>query len=255
MQGTVHLMHDANPWNLERELATLAIGTARAQLDLRRPDCGLQSLSLNGISSDSRLLAISSPGVTSWPAELIDSYVRGCDLVATYAARDDWPYRPQIYWTAETSAASSQTICTVSLVVSIQTNLLDTHPQIVVESTLPAEDVLLVGIDGDDLLVDSHADGIHASDHHSTTRGLIWRLPGDRMSYAEIMPTSDYRQLSIERRGASTSSQWQIFAEFLEKGVIRRARLQSLFLPRDNDVQLTAEYCLAIEKRPLPLTT
>jgi hypothetical protein len=41
----------------------------------------------------------------------------------------------------------------------------------------------------------------------------------------------------------------------LEKGVIRRARLQSLFVPRENDVQLVAECCRAIESRPLPLTT
>ena len=69
------------------------------------------------------------------------------------------------------------------------------------------------------------------------------------------MPLSDFRQLAVVRTGGKIGSRWELFAEFLEKGVIRRARLQSLFVPRENDVQLVAECCQSIEKRPLPLTT
>ncbi len=65
--------------------------------------------------------------------------------------------------------------------------------------------------------------------------------------------TSDNSPSSVSPNGA-IQSQWELFAEFLEKGVIRRARLQSLFVPRENDVQLVAECCQAIEHRPLPLT-
>ena len=50
------------------------------------------------------------------------------------------------------------------------------------------------------------------------------------------------------------SSKWELFSEFLEKGVIRRARLQAMFVPED-DVQLVAECCQSIAERPLPLTT
>ena len=69
------------------------------------------------------------------------------------------------------------------------------------------------------------------------------------------MPTTDFRQLAIDHDKSTIGSRWQLFGEFLEKGVIRRARLQSLFLPRENDVQLAAEACQSIERRPLPLTT
>ena len=44
-------------------------------------------------------------------------------------------------------------------------------------------------------------------------------------------------------------------ADFLEKGVIRRARVHAAVLPRENDVELALECCRAIENRPLPLTT
>ena len=42
-------------------------------------------------------------------------------------------------------------LASLSLVVSIQTNLLDTHPRFDVRSQLPATEVLRVGLVGDDV--------------------------------------------------------------------------------------------------------
>jgi hypothetical protein len=70
------------------------------------------------------------------------------------------------------------------------------------------------------------------------------------------MPASDFRQLSIDcevNRGCSTN--WELFAEFLEKGVIRRTRMQAVFLPRVNDLQIARDCCQMMSIRPLPLTT
>ena len=39
------------------------------------------------------------------------------------------------------------------------------------------------------------------------------------------------------------------------KGVIRRAELLGMLLPREGDAELAAEFCLAAKGRPLPLTT
>ena len=47
----------------------------------------------------------------------------------------------------------------------------------------------------------------------------------------------------------------ELIAEFMEKGVIRRTRLDSVFLPRERDVELVAECCSQFATRPLPLTT
>jgi hypothetical protein len=121
---------------------------------------------------------------------------------------------------------------------------------------LPAEEVLRLCLVGRDVRVDGPVDGEQAIDARASGCGLVWRLPGGRLSYAEIMPTSDFRQISVRREPTGDcQSCWELFAEFLEKGVIRRARLQSLFLLRENDVQLAADCCRAIERRPLPLTT
>jgi hypothetical protein len=84
---------------------------------------------------------------------------------------------------------------------------------------------------------------------------MLWRLPGGELSYAEIVPASDFRRLRVERFDHSIGAQWEMFSEFLEKGVIRRARLQAMFVPRADDVQIVAESCQSIALRPLPLTT
>jgi hypothetical protein len=49
--------------------------------------------------------------------------------------------------------------------------------------------------------------------------------------------------------------QWQLFSEFLEKGVIRRARVHGAFLRREGDVETAAACCDALERESLPLTT
>ena len=258
--------HRAELWHLDRHRALGSLGALSATIDLERPDWGLQLLRGDAAIVAGSLLAVSTNDnrpptqTTQWPAKLTDAYVRGPDLVASYVGDANWPYSPQVYWSVALQEPDrepdSEIVASLALVVSIQTDRLDTHPRIDVRSSLRADEVLLVSVVGDDLLVDSHVEGIQGIDPRTSACGILWRLPGGELSYTEVMPTSDFRRLSVDRAASGQfQSHWELFAEFLEKGVIRRARLQSLFLPRENDVQLTAEACQAIEKRPLPLTT
>ena len=76
------------------------------------------------------------------------------------------------------------------------------------------------------------------------------------MSYAEIVPASDFRELTVQHdKDGTCQARWELIADFLEKGVIRRTRLQAAFLPRERDVQLAAACCRHFAARPLPLTT
>lgn len=249
-------------WTLEHRVARLRLDTATARVDVAQPQLGVQELRLDSRSIDGQLLALApSEAVATWPARVADAYVRGPDLVATYAggAFEDgtsWPYSPQVYWTILPPEHGSEIVASLALVVSIQTDLLDTHPRIDVRSNLTAEEVLLICVSGDEMLVDSHVEGVQAIDPRASAYAIVWRFEDGTPSYAEIMPTTDFRQLAVERLSTGEfQSRWELFAEFLEKGVIRRARLQSLFVPRENDVQLVAECCRAIESQPLPLTT
>jgi len=191
---------------------------------------------------------------TSWPLD--DAYVRGADLVATYAPANDWPFSPQIYWRINPSDAAEQ-YNSLSLLVSVQTHLLETWPHISIESHLRSAELLLVSAGTDDE-ADPHVlgRGDHVFSPSASAGCLVHRIAGADFSYAEIMPPSDFRELRLSwSADGSCHAAWLLFADFLEKGVIWRARLQSLLMPRKKDVELAQACCRAIDQRPLPLTT
>jgi hypothetical protein len=185
-----------------------------------------------------------------------EAYLRGSDLVASYTARDDWPFSPQIYWCADTVEPMPGLAGSLSLIVSVQTHLLDTWPRIVVTSRLACEEMLAVSPGGS-----RHVRPLSPA-RHETLRPtgeaccIIWRLSELPFSYAEIVPAGDCRALRLWRDDAGECrAEWELLADFLEKGVIRRARLHSAFLARENDIESALAYCEAVQQRPLPLTT
>ena len=171
-----------------------------------------------------------------------------------------WPYSPQVYWSVAPESERVGEIVAVALASwSRSRPICSTRiPRIDVRSSLPADEVLLVSVVGDELLVDSHADGVQCKSIRGQAPAASSGVcQGGELSYAEIMPTSDFRQLAVERAstgevcnraGNSSPSSWKR-ASFAVRGCSRS------FVPRENDVQLVAECCQAIESRPLPLTT
>jgi hypothetical protein len=85
---------------------------------------------------------------------------------------------------------------------------------------------------------------------------VLYRLLHNDFSYVEIMRATDHRGIAFRPTPAGKlRAEWELFADFLEKGVIRRARVHGALLPRENDIELALECCRAIEQSPLPLTT
>ena len=249
---------DDRSWGFTYPIGRLCDRRWEAQIDVSRPQLGLHHVRCGSVSLDGPLLTIEPTGVAAWPTQVTDAYVRGRDLVATYAPSNRWPYAPQLYWSvAEPVESDDGVLASLSLLVSIQTNLLDSHPRIAVESRLAAEEVLRLVVDNhDDVLVESLIGGEQTIFPRANVCCLLRRLPGGQFSYAEFLPASDFRQLSVEfAPGGECRTRWELFAEFLEKGVIRRARVQLALLNRDNDVQLATACCRRLENRPLPLTT
>ena len=245
-------------WTFEASVAKLRAGPLSARFDVTRPDLGLQYIQLNARDLAGQLLAVHrhADDVTSkpaWPLPLADAYIRGDDLVATYKPIDDWPYSPQLYWSATPLDAGTEVLASLSLLISVETHLLDTWPRIAVSSQLACDQLLQV----------NSATGIAESLKPTQTIGpskdiccVLHRLADLPISYVEIMPASDFRELAVlQVKGSGYRAEWRLFADFLEKGVIRKARLQGAFLLRENDVQLSLVCCAAMERRPLPLTT
>src|SRR5437016_721897 len=125
-------------WEFEGAIGRLCGGKISASVDASRPQLGLQNVRVRSQSLEGAFLAVRPSDVSAWHAALAERYVRGGDLVASYAPSVDWPYAPQIYWRAEPTGNSQGVLAAVSLLVSIQTNLLDTHPVVHSVSQLPA---------------------------------------------------------------------------------------------------------------------
>jgi hypothetical protein len=243
----------------------MCTATLQAQVDVRNPQHGFHGLHLHEQPMDGYLLGVTRADggkaaqiKDAWPSQLAEAYVRGDDLVATYEPHADWPYAPQIYWSADSTRRMPDAISSLRLLVSIQTDLLDTRPLFVVASQLAADELLHFVVPGSEPtevrpIADSAPRQLEPEGEVSC---LLRRLPGGRLSYAEMVPSSDFRLLTVEpEAGEGSRTEWQLFSEFLEKGVIRRARVAMAFLPRENDVELAAACCHALRSRPLPLTT
>ncbi len=87
------------------------------------------------------LLGVELPDDVTGPDAAVDVHVRSADLVASYAPSRGWPYGAQIYWRVWIPEQAA-VLAAVELIVSVQTNLLDSHPRLMARSWLPECDVL-----------------------------------------------------------------------------------------------------------------
>jgi hypothetical protein len=137
----------------------------------------------------------------------------------------------------------------------VQTHLLDTLPTIVMTSEIPTDETHFITIDEG---AEAEIEPIESDRILSPTGAVsctLKRLRSAPISYAEIVPATDFRQLRFQRSlTGKFTAEWELFADFLEKGVIRRARAYGVLLPREDDIELALESCAAILQIPLPLT-
>jgi hypothetical protein len=244
-------------WSLHNHAAQLRCGSFFGCIDAARPDTGLHGIALeSSLTIDVlRVYRADGAGDRSWPLPIAESYVRGSDLVACYQPVPDWPFSPQLYWRANSLYAVRGVLSSVSLLVSVQTHLLDTVPQIGVASTLPCDEFLLVTSDAKARPRAERMDPSQSLHSPSGDCCVVARFREQPLSYVEIMPAGDFQAVGLSSGANGSTLEWRLFAEFLEKGVIRRARLHAAVVPRENDIELTAACCTAIDKLELPLTT
>jgi hypothetical protein len=258
-------------WGFHNPRAELRAGALCGHLDVSRPELGVSRLSIDRQQVSGHIFGIfpgrqpnSAQGFPSdkehselLPRQLADTYVRGGDLVAVYQPTVGWPYATQVYWQINDTQDSHDLLCSLSLLVSLHTHLLDTWPTICIHTQLMADEVVQLK------LASEHSDGIRVLPNGiSTLRSatgdccILYRLAQVPFTYVEMMPAGDMRELSILRSDDRTChARWELFAEFLEKGVIRRAQMQAIVVPRACDTELARAAYNAMQRRPLPLTT
>jgi hypothetical protein len=273
---------EKSTWSLHGTLAELHAQKLAGRIDTARPNLGLHAIHspespygtvrpdgerpLSDVSlTQSHTLSVQRiatdlPGTTSadaatWLLPIAESYVRGNDLVAYYEPVTNWPFSPQLYWRADTLQNVEGVHVSVSLLVSVQTHLLDTCPEISVSSRLPGGELILLAIaDGDSHRIEPIA-GQREIDSTNEIVCIVRRPQNLRVSHFEIMEFSDFRSVCLSTTAAGSNVEWRLFADFLEKGVIRRARVHTAFVPREHDIEFAAICCDAARHLELPLTT
>lgn len=250
--------NDQAVWTLRGNVADLSCGKLSGRIDASRPNAGLHHVALDGAQHVASLLRAYRSDITnekSWPLPLAESYVRGKDLVASFQATDNWPFSPQLYWRANSLRFTDGVLASASLLVSVQTHLLDTVPQIAVASLLPRSQAFFVSVRRDTKPMAAQIDSTQTIPSTNEDCCVVFRFDDVSLSYVEIMPAGDFHAAGLRPEGSGTAFEWRLFAEFLEKGVIRRARVHAAIVPRDNDVEIAAACCKAIDGLELPLTT
>jgi hypothetical protein len=243
-----------SPWQLDKYQALLTLGQMRGAIDLLKPEQGLQ-LRLREYAVDA--MSVGLPSVSASQAStVLDAWVRGGDLVATYAENENRRTRGQVYWRAHEFAHGNERFPAIDLIASVQTSLLDSDPGLTVRSRVAAQKVLLLtDIDsGRTAPLDwGAADTVRLA---APTRiaCCIFQLDG-KSSYVEMVHPADFNESELRRsRNSEIELSNSLFPGRLEKGVILRSRIRAIFVPTDIDARL-ASACYADFAASEPILT
>jgi hypothetical protein len=242
-------------WKLDGHVAQLKLDALCATVDLRDPEDGLQEPRLGSQLLSGHLLGVLlKPHVESRPA---DAYIRGNDLVATYAESAQRAMRVQVYWRCQ----SQIDWLSIDLQVSVQTDCLGVATPVVACSQLELVEALRL-VDAPTARYGSVALGANAQQltPQDGAGCLILRLPDSEWSYAEMIHSADFQQGQFSLVDSAAGNrraclEHRLFPGTLEKGVILRARIRGLFVARDDDCRRVADDYQQFLRSPLPLTT
>jgi hypothetical protein len=244
------------PWKLEKHVGHLALGPLTGRVQIEGGVVSFRLDAWQGQPQDRFDVFVLGAALAQWKLE--EAYVRGADLVTTYAKTPPYHVAPQAYWRA-TWIAEWQSV-KLELVLSVQTDLLDSQPKCTIESGGQATSLWLAGeFNGSAFREWSATASLPPLASDAAPQLFVIRNEVAGFSYAELVHPSDFVAASIDADLGTTGGIYSVrstlFPERLEKGVIRRARIAGWFLPLANDLTAAAALAQDFVGEPLPLTT
>lgn len=152
-----------------------------------------------------------------------DGYIRQRDLIASYAQDYPWPFGFQIDFRSHASGVEG--IEAQELWLSVQTSLLTSHPQLWLKPLADSPTV-------------ANGDVIVSTNQHVA----LMIHPLDREDCRQV--TSSHHRLD----------RVEAFGRFMEKGVIRRARILLAWSAHEVEAKQWHAVCERFADSPLPLT-
>lgn len=231
-------MTNQSRWRLDQGIATLE--EWGAQIDLANPAGGLTGLRECPLA----LLQIRPEGDDAEGLSYREAYVRGNDLIARYQPTAAFPFRTEIYWRIEEAAPHAR--LRLSLIISVETDLLDTYPELHITSqTAGPRQWFTAEREGE--LAPAMSDSAQPA-------ATLSQLPDGLSGWFEAVHPSDRQEAELSPTSDGTSHCWKLFSRFLEKGVIRRARLSAAMIEADAPPTAVTACYQAFATQAPPLT-
>lgn len=248
-------------WHLDQNKAVLESRTLAIEIDIQSPHSGAVFCQAEGKTWRGanllQILSISSD--EAGVAKCENVHRRGFDLVVDYRMSKVPEFTWQVYWRVLTDLDSQHALGGVELILSVQTELLDSDPRMLVESHFVNSRLLQVA-GGPPAAVEPIE--VDAADSLSPVKlnppGILMVRPCEgSCSYLELVHPSDFIDVRVLRKSPDSSdfaSRFTMFEAPLEKGVIRRGRLRALLLSREDDVASARACYEQFVASPIPLT-
>ena len=232
----------------------------RATVDLLNPHLGLGQLVYRDVPTSGFVQGIALGTTDPFSnQELSEIYVRGGDLVVSYAETQRRPFSLQIYWRA---TADKRGALLLDTILSLETDLLESFPDLTAKTQLPATAAWSLSSDESNDESSGASSGASNVEKIALAEGRAVNLNANRVllqptgfdwSYAEAMhPADRSKSQLICTKGESLTMERQLGGQFLEKGVIRR--LRGVFLPKAEDFEGAAQSLDPLESEAPPLT-
>jgi len=236
-------------WTIQSTTAHLQIANLTAKIDLAFPNRGLSDVNLNSINlplAHTLAMQLRKPP-SGEPERKLTAYTRERDLIATYGKQANQENHAEIMWRYMTSPNDTQSTVGVEVVATLQTDELYQPAILTSQTALTADNISTYSPEG--TWLNSEADAPTAN-----AIAILCHF-SNGASYLEIAHPMDAQGFTLNCSGESTRWEFLLLDQEIEKGVIRRARIQgwwcSEFLTRGAASELIAN----LSNSPLPLTT
>ncbi len=246
-------MTSSDIWRLCGAQGQFRLGELSGAIDISRPGHGLHELEIAGQScAQAQLLSVYFQGEDRLQSQTVaDAFVRGRDLVVTYAQLQSLPVRLQICYRLQSADQIPGCVAAVDLQISVQTSLLHAWPALSITTRWPSRDVTCYQRRDEQLVAVSDVSSGEDS-------GRCWSCNDSAglVRYLEMVHPADVEREAIASHDANSCEiAHQLFAQSLEKGVIIRARARGAFLAATADLHTAAAVHAQFLSAPLPLTT
>ena len=227
-----------NAWSINGDIASAKVGSSELTFDASNPSAGL-TFAFDGNVVCAKLFALL---LNDEPVEM---FVRISDLVVRL------PHRNSDLVAYELCFRTSEDGREIDLLLSAETNLLDSKPETKVSTSLLAGTVNTKS-DASDLTEVTNT----ANFESESVADYFVHRPTAMPDHSILLlshPT-DFHRAAAESGDAASVSIW-VFPESLEKGVIRRARFKLCVLDRANDETKASEIVDGFRSEAPPLAT